>query len=378
MSNRPQVTFMTGATGFLGSFLLRDLLASGRRVVAMVRPPIERSRRTIETAMSELGSELSSFIDSGQLTLVLGALPDDLPDCREYQPTELLSCAASLQLFSNGNEEPHRTNVVGVESLLDWVRRHEITSIHAVSTAYVCGSYTDGVSEVFHHPKPQFKTEYEKSKWHAEALFNEWSSEPGHVLTLYRPAFLVGDSVSGYTTQYGGFYQFARVVSLLKDRFRVSDNGERTHVPLRIPGKPDDPQNFVPVDFASRIITEVMADELLHGRIYHLTDGAPPTNDDIKTHLEDYFGLCGGYFTESAGEIRECSPAESLVWEMFDIAAERVAHNPHFRQDNTERVMSARGITFPALTRERFFTLLDYAVANRWGQRANGDGNTRA
>jgi thioester reductase-like protein len=30
---------MTGATGFLGNFVLRDLLLLGRRVVAGLRPP---------------------------------------------------------------------------------------------------------------------------------------------------------------------------------------------------------------------------------------------------------------------------------------------------------------------------------------------------
>ena len=37
MREDPRTTLMTGATGFLGNFVLRDLLGRGSRVVAMPR-----------------------------------------------------------------------------------------------------------------------------------------------------------------------------------------------------------------------------------------------------------------------------------------------------------------------------------------------------
>ncbi|RJP35983.1 MAG: NAD-dependent epimerase/dehydratase family protein [Phycisphaerales bacterium] len=372
--SEPRTTFMTGATGFLGAFLVRDLLRRGRRLILMLREPVDESMGRLRQSLEALGADLGAAEASGQLRVVSGSLPDRLPQRLDGPVDDLLSNAASLQLFENGNQEPYRTNVEGTRCLIDWCRGHNVRRTHCVSTAYVCGSITQHVDEVFHHPRPQFKTAYEQSKWMAETLLAEWGREPGHVLTVYRPSFLVGDSASGYTCQYGGFYQLARMVSLLKTRYGADDNGHSTHIPLRIPGRPEDPQNFVPVDFAARIITEVMEDESLQGRIYHLTDPNPPTNDQIKRHMEVYFRMHGGWFAPVDEVLNHCTPAESLLWEHYDVLTPRVTHNPRFMQGNTRRVMSLRGIPFPSLDDRLFATLLDFAIAHRWGQRSRGQG----
>jgi len=324
---------MTGATGFLGSFLLRDLLQRGRWIVAMLREPLDENRRRLQHSLQQLGVDLTAYIERGQLVLVAGSLPDRLPDGNGYRVDDILSCAASLQLFSNGNEEPHKTNVTGTRRLIEWARRYDVRRIHAVSTAYVCGSYIQNVREKFHRPRPEFQTEYESSKWLAESHLCAWGAQDGNSLTVYRPSLLVGDSRSGYTTQYGGFYQFARMVSLLKERYGEGDNGNPTYIPLRIPGRPDDPQNFVPVDFVSRIVAEVITNEELHGRVYHLTDPTPPTNGQVKRYLEDYFNMHGGYFADRKEVINNCTPAESLLWEHYEVVTPRVTHNPRFEQD---------------------------------------------
>ncbi len=41
-------TLMTGATGFLGIYVLRDLLERGHRVVALLRPPLSSNRRRLQ------------------------------------------------------------------------------------------------------------------------------------------------------------------------------------------------------------------------------------------------------------------------------------------------------------------------------------------
>ncbi len=371
MKDSSKMMFMTGVTGFLGNFLLRDLLGQGRRIVAMLREPFNENKQCLHDRLQKLNVDLADFIDRGQLVLVRGALPDNLPELNGNRPNEILSCAASLQLFSNGNAEPFRTNVTGTLRLIDWARCHGIHQIHAVSTAYVCGSHTQCVREVFHHPKPDFQTEYERSKWIAESHLARWAEENGNTLTVYRPSFLIGDSSSGYTTQYGGFYQLARMVSLLKDEYGAEDDSS-TYIPLRIPGRPDDPQNFVPIDFASRLIAEVIADEALHGRIYHLTDPTPPTNAHIKQFIEEYFQMHGGCFTDSEDVLETSSDAESLLWKQYSVLAPRITHNPRFEQSNTMQVMRAAGITFPTMNRDLFFTMLDRAIADRWGRGANG------
>ncbi len=363
---------MTGATGFLGQFVLRDLLLRGRRVVVLLRPPLHESRRRLANLLRPLGAELDDHVQSGRLMLREGALPEDLPDGEWGRTDDILACAASLQLFSNGNGEPHRTNVEGTDMLLDWAARHNVNRLHAVSTAYVCGSHRGDIQEVF-HPRPEsFQTHYEESKWLAEQRLADWSRTDGRVLSVLRPSFIIGESASGYTTQFGGFYQFGRMLSILKSEYGAGSNGSGTHIPVRIPGRSQDPtQNFVPVDYAARIITEVVLNPDLQGRIYHVTDPLPLACGEIKQVMEDYFHIHGGYFVDRDDLPDDKTRAESLLWDQYDLLMPRMRHPPRFDESNTREIRRRIGIEFPSLTRERMFTLLDYAVSQRWGQRTS-------
>jgi nucleoside-diphosphate-sugar epimerase len=365
-----QTILMTGATGFLGMYMLRNLLDSGYRVVALVRPPLDRGRKRLIDLLGEIGCDAESREENERLLLVEGALPDDLPEERWGKTDTILNCAASLQLYANGNGDPYATNVEGTKAIIEWAREHFVGRIFAVSTAYTCGWDRGRILEDFHLRQPEFQTNYEHSKWTAEHLLRSWAEETDGTLTVFRPSFLVGDSRTGYTAQFAGFYQFGRLVSLLKEQFRDPNNGALTHVPLRIPGRPEDLQNLVPVDFAARVAVDVVERPEYHGRIYHLTNPKPPSNDMIRRFYEEYFGLTGGYFVDPQEVIGHCTPAESLLWDKFNILTPRMTHNPIFEMGNTLKVMEAAGRSFPMLDRECVFRLFEYAVNQDWGRQS--------
>jgi nucleoside-diphosphate-sugar epimerase len=367
----PQTLFMTGATGFLGHYILRDLLRDGHRIVALVRAPRERGEGRLAGMLERAGLQVEEPLRDGRLRLIEGSLPARLPASVEERLDGVVSCAASLQLFADGNAEPFETNVSGTQALLQWAERHRIGRVYAVSTAYVCGWTKGVIPETLHTVQPDFQTDYEHSKWKSERLYADWSAAPGRTLTLFRPAFLVGDSVTGRTTQFGGFYQFARLMSVLKERYADPDNGELTRVPLRIPGRPEHLHNFVPVDFCSRIVSEVIGRPEFHGRIYHLTNPDPPSNEMLKRCYEEYFGLCGGHYADPDEVVGHCTPAEALLWDRYELVAPRLTHSPQFDTTNTQAVMKAAGVDFPHLDRERMFRLFDYAARHNWG-RNNG------
>jgi nucleoside-diphosphate-sugar epimerase len=360
---------MTGATGFLGQYLLRDLLAHGARVVAMIRPPLAANIERLDGLLKKLDFDIQEPIVEKRLLFVEGSLPDRMPEPTWGRTDAFLSCAANRQLHSNGNGEPFKTNVESVEPMLEWTAKHGINSIHAVSTAYICGPETVDVPEAILPNEEGFHTDYEHSKWMAEVLLDKWGKRDGNVLTIYRPSLIVGDSDSGYTTQYVGFYRLARLASILKDQFGNGSNGATTHIPLRIPGSADSPQNFVPVDFTSRLIVEIMLRQEFHGRIFNLTDPNPPSNEFVLRRLEEYFRMEGGYFLDSDELDGERSPAESLLWDMYDFLPPRISTNPRFQMDNTSAVLKETGLEFPVMDRGRFFTLIDFAVSRKWGQR---------
>jgi len=375
--DQPQTFFMTGATGFLGQYILRDLLARGQRVVAMLRGPTAESAARLCRQTSDMGTPVEPYLGTGQLEIVQGAFPDQLPEVTWGHTDAIINCAASLQLFSNGNGDPFKTNVAGMKAVLDWADAHQVKRLHGVSTAYTCGWNSGTILERFHQPEPKFQTDYEKSKWMAERMMAEWSQQPGRTLTVYRPSFLIGDSETGYTCQFAGFYQFARLVSVLKRQYVDPENGEKTFIPLRIPGRPEDRQNIVPVDFASKLIAEIILRPQLHGQIYHLTNPEGPTNDMMKRVYEDYFGLFGGYFADPDEVIGKCSQAESLLWDQYNLLTPRVVHTPQFDMSHTQAAMRASETPFPELTPERIHMLFDFAAARDWGRVGSKAGSSR-
>jgi thioester reductase-like protein len=361
---------MTGATGFLGQYILRDLVTSGHRVVTMLRGPTAESTSRLCQQGLDMGSPIEDYLQNGQLEVVEGSLPDCLPAVSWGRTDAIINCAASLTLFSNGNGsgDPFKTNVAGIKAVLDWADAHQIKQLHGVSTAYTCGWNSGTIRERFHQPEPKFQTDYEKSKWLAEKMMAEWSQQPGRTLTVFRPSFLIGDSETGYTCQFAGFYQFARLVSVLKRQYFDPNNGEKTYIPLRIPGRPEDRQNIVPVDFCSKLIAEIILRPQFHGRIYHLTNPEGPTNDMMKRVYEDYFGLHGGYFADPEEVIGKCSQAESLLWDQYNLLTPRVVHTPRFDMSHTMEAMRAADTPFPELTPERIQMLFDFAAARDWGR----------
>jgi nucleoside-diphosphate-sugar epimerase len=367
---------MTGATGFLGNYILRDLLARGRRVAALVRPPAAESAARLAELMRPLKVDTASEIAAGRLVIVEGALPDRLPAPTWGRTDEFVACAASLQLFSNGNGEPHKTNVEGTRAVLDWVRKHGVRTLHAVSTAYVCGRKPGRILEEFHRPRPEFQTEYEVTKWTAEEMLAEWGARPGNVLTVLRPSFIIGDSQTGYTTQFGGFYQLGRMLAVIRDYYG-NGSAKAAKVPLRIPGRPTEPmQNLVPVDFAGAMCAEVICNPARHGRIYHLTDPQPPNWEHFVRFAEKYFNLEGGEFVQGDRLTGPGSEAEELLYQRFELFWPRVRIQPDFDNTNAAAVMRECGLEFPGATYERMARMLDYAVAAKWGAR-NGRGNGR-
>jgi len=205
-------------------------------------------------------------------------------------------------------------------------------------------------------------------------MLRQWAGLPGHTLTVYRPSFLIGDSTTGYTTQFGGFYQLGWLVSLIKERYRDPGNGRMTRVPLRVPGRSEDAQNIVPVDFVSRVVAEVIRRPQFHGRVYHLTNPDPPTNGAFKGWCEEYFGLEGGRFVDPSTFDDDMSPAESLLWNSYHLLRPRVLHSPVFDMANTLEVMRTADIAFPTIDRQRAFSLFDYASSQQWGRGNGGKG----
>jgi thioester reductase-like protein len=166
---------LTGATGLLGSYLLRDCLHQGHRLAVLVRPSRRESgRQRVEAILSRCEAELGTVLSrpvviEGELTepdlgLDGAGLRWISRHCRS-----VIHNAANLTFHGSGREgEPWHTNFDGTRRILDLCRTTGIRRFHYISTAYVCGLREGRVLETELDVGQTPGNDYEMSKIEAE------------------------------------------------------------------------------------------------------------------------------------------------------------------------------------------------------------------
>jgi thioester reductase-like protein len=266
---------LSGATGLVGNYLVRDLLLLGANVAVVVRS----NRR--ENAVQRIESLLAAW--ERRLGVTLPRPPvlegDILAPCAGLDATaqawvaknchSVMHGAASLSLEADERTgEPWRSNVEGTRNVLELCRQTGIRSFHHISTAFVCGLRDGTVREDELDVGQEFRNVYEKSKVEAEKLVH--GSAFLDVRTIYRPAIIIGDSKTGYTTTSHGFYIPLKIVKALVDQFGT-DNIHPPEMIDTVQMTGEEEKNLVPVDWVSRVIAHIALRPEHHGRTYHLT-----------------------------------------------------------------------------------------------------------
>lgn len=277
---------MTGPTGLLGEYLLRDLTLLGVKVCVVARgqrdaTAADRIERIVDFWERQLGRLLPRpVVFEGDITQThFGLIEQELNWIAE-NCASLLNNAASLT-FESGREdgEPWRSNLGGVLHAIALCRETGIQKVHHVSTAYVAGLRTGLILESELDVGQSFANEYEASKCAAEIAMRDAGFQS---LTVFRPAIIVGDSTTGYTSTYHGFYAPLKAMHALLSLQKLTekmtgDSSEHAgKVPIRamldaLGLQGDETKNFVPVEWVSQCMASVVSREEHHGQTYHLT-----------------------------------------------------------------------------------------------------------
>ena len=316
--------FLTGGTGLLGSYLIRDLLRAGVKLAVLVRgtrfeSAVSRIENLVAHWETHSGHALPRpVVLEGNLCEPGLGLSSDAAKWAAENCRSILHNAASLTFHADSSDgEPWRSNLHGTRHVLEFARNAKLRQFHHVSTAYVCGLRQDLVFENELDVGQKHGNDYEASKFQAEQLVRE--AEFLDSVTVYRPAIILGDSQTGYTTTFHGFYVPLKLVSTLLTRSAVPGMtregmgeiiklvSERLREILQLQGH--ECKNLVPVDWCSEVISEIFQRPEHHGKTYHLTPANKTTVRMIQDVMEEIF-------LEKMDYESKVSP-DSIDWDLF-------------------------------------------------------------
>ncbi|MEH0974055.1 amino acid adenylation domain-containing protein [Micromonospora sp. CPCC 205546] len=264
----PRHVFLTGATGFLGIYLLRELLDTTDAVVhCLVRAdgPERCLARIQANARHYFGEDLAGHQAAGRIVAVPGDLAAPGLGLSEAAFDELARTVDVIHhpggavnfIYPYSHMRP--ANVDGTREIIRMAARHRNVPIHYTSTmAVVAGFGTAGVRQVDEDTPLAYADHlsvgYVESKWVAEALLHR-AAEQGLPVAIYRAADISGDRVNGA-------WNIATEMCAMK-KF-VVDTGTAPVAEL--------PLDYTPVDVFAAAVAHIARTARPAGEVYHLTN----------------------------------------------------------------------------------------------------------
>jgi nucleoside-diphosphate-sugar epimerase len=363
---------LTGATGLVGQYLLRDLLLKGKSVAVLIRSrgsesPHERLEEVLGHWENELCTELPRPVClEGDITVANLGLTAPARQWVSKHCTALLHNAASLTFFGKErSSDPWLSNLTGTGNVLQFCRQSGLRHLHYISTAYVCGNRPGIILESELEHACGFRNDYEHAKYEAEKLVRSASflDRP----TIYRPAIIVGDSQTGYTTTYHNLYSYFQFAWMLRQYANMQEDG-RWHVPLRLNLTGEEGRNLISVDWVSAVTTHIVLNSEHHGRTYHLTPLEPVTAREIEEAMCNLFGYYGPRFVGPDGLAGEdLNAVEHRFYEYVDRYTPYWNKEPVFDCTNTRA--AAPHLRCPRIDPPCLQRLINFAIQDHWGKR---------
>jgi len=369
--------FLTGATGLLGRYLLRDFLDAGYPVTVLVRDSggttsVDRVRELTDFWSASLGRDLPQpTVLNGDLTQAsLGLGASELGWLKRQAPA-VVHAAACVSHQATADGEPWETNVHGTRRLLEICRTVGLPEVHQVSTAFVCGDRQGVVREDELDCGAGSDNAYEQSKFAAEELFRQF---PDIRATVYRPSVIVGDSRTGYTSTYHHFYRFLELAVRLSApasrqaqgaRRSDSTRQRRRRLALRLPLTGEEMQNLVPVDWVAQALVQLVQRPMWHGHTFHLVAREGVRLNAIKVVIEELLSLEGIQWAGT--ELLDPTPLEERVVEHLRVYWPYLHSNLVFDCHNISLALPE--LPPPRFDRDLLERLLNFALEDGWGQK---------
>lgn len=236
---------VTGATGFIGRWLLIELTARGRPVAALVRGARARERALRAFVDARGGDGARLFAVEGALERPGLGLEQPLPSVR------FVYHLAARFAFGLSPAEARAANVQGALEAARWARAQR-----SIERFVLLGGYRmtrpERALEAFSRPLDEREAlalyrgrgAYEVSKHEGYHRTRAFAAQSGLPWTAVHPSTVIGDSRTGETTQLVGLGETAQ--RLFERKMPAMVGGANTLVPL------------VTVDHLARVLATVV------------------------------------------------------------------------------------------------------------------------
>ncbi|MEV0899966.1 thioester reductase domain-containing protein [Actinoplanes sp. NPDC049802] len=369
---RPAHVLLTGATGFLGIYLLRELLATTDATVhCLVRAtdPDSAMSRLRANAEHYLQDDLRRYRDSGRIRAVPGdlaeprlGLSDDEFD-RLARTVDVIHHPGGVVNFIYPYSYLRPANVGGTREIIRMAARYRNIPVHYTSTmAVVAGFGTAGIRHVTESTPSAYADHlsvgYVESKWVAEALLAEAAAQ-GLPVAVYRAADISGD-------QRTGAWNTATEMCAMK-KF-VVDTGLAPIAEL--------PLDYTPVDCFAAAVAHIAATRLPRGEVYHLTNPGKVNisvlADRLRAHGHKVRAVPWDEWVERIAEIaieqpgHPMTPFAPLFIDRCAAGTMSVAEMylettfPVFTRDNVEEALRGSGIVIPPVSTDLLDRYIGY------------------
>jgi len=270
----PRRILLTGATGFLGAFLLNELLQqTDAEIICLIRAESQAAGwQRLNTTLHNYSIWQADF--SPRITVQLGDLAQPLLglSTRDFQVL-----AESIDaIYHNGAWVHHvspysllrGTNVLGTREILRLACQHHPKPLHFTSTLSVLPlTPPPGQSRLYEddpldrYPAPAGG--YNRTKWVAEQLVAQ-ASDRHLPVTLYRPGPISGHSQTGVFNPNDFLYR-------LMQGYIHLGSAPQGAMPLDI----------LPVDYVSKAIVHLSQNPQSQGKAFHLIHPQPASSDGL-------------------------------------------------------------------------------------------------